>query len=546
MSSDRVYIYDSTLRDGAQTEGIDFTSADKAAVAHELDQLGIDYIEGGWPGANPTDDTFFAEPPKFHQAQLTAFGMTRRSGVSATEDPGLARLISAGTRVITLVGKTWDFHVRTALGVELDENLRMIDESIRYLTTQVDEVLFDAEHLFDGYKSDPDYTLACLQTAYDAGARWLVLCDTNGGTLPKEVETIVGKVIERIPGDHLGIHCHNDTGNAVANSLLAVQAGVRQVQGTLNGLGERCGNANLIAVIPSLVLKMGFSTGTDTNELTRLTHVSRLLDERLNRSPERNAAYVGESAFAHKGGLHVSAVEKDPRCYEHVVPELVGNRRHIVVSDQAGRSNILARLREIGLEIDPRDPQIGALVDLVKEREFDGYSYDGAEASFELLARSALGEVPEYFRLNSFRVIDERRWNANDDLITLSEATVKLEVAGKQYMAVAEGNGPVNALDAALRKVLTPTYPELGQLRLIDYKVRILTPGQGTGAVTRVMIESSDGHTDHWSTVGVSTNVIDASFNALNDSITYLLLRDGVTPHAVPTAVNSTPAAAAV
>ncbi|HEY5720441.1 MAG TPA: citramalate synthase, partial [Gammaproteobacteria bacterium] len=522
--------------------GIDFTSADKAAVARELDQLGIDYIEGGWPGANPTDDVFFAEAPKLHRAQLAAFGMTRRNGVGAAQDPGLAKLLAANTRVITLVGKTWDFHVGTALGVDLDENLRMIDESIRYLTGRVDEVLFDAEHFFDGYKSDPDYTLACLQTAYAAGARWLVLCDTNGGTLPKEVESIVGRVLDHVPGDHLGIHCHNDTGNAIANSLLAVQAGVRQVQGTLNGLGERCGNANLVAVIPSLLLKMGFHTGTSANDLTRLTHVSRLLDERLNRSPERNAAYVGESAFAHKGGLHVSAVEKDPRCYEHVVPELVGNRRHIVVSDQAGRSNILSRLREIGLEINPRDPKIGTLVDLVKEREYDGYAYDGAEASFELLARAALGEVPEYFRLNSFRVIDERRWNTDGELVTLSEATVKVEVGGQRTMGVAEGNGPVNALDAALRKVLIPAYPALKGLRLVDYKVRILTPSQGTGAVTRVMIESSDGHADHWTTVGVSTNVIDASFNALNDSITYLLLRDGVVP--VPLPAPATPVSA--
>jgi len=520
MSSDRVTIYDSTLRDGAQTEGIDFTSADKVVIAKELDQLGIDYIEGGWPGANPTDDAFFAEAPVLHRSRLAAFGMTRRNGVTVEQDAGLAKLLAANTRVITLVGKTWDFHVDVALGIDRDENLAMIEESIRYLTGQVDEVLFDAEHFFE----------ACLERAHAAGARWTVLCDTNGGTLPKDVERIVGKVAETIPGDQLGIHCHNDTGNAIANSLLAVEAGVRQVQGSLNGLGERCGNANLIAVIPSLILKMGYTTGTTANDLTRLTHVSRLLDERLNRFPERNAAYVGESAFSHKGGLHVSAVEKDPRCYEHIVPDLVGNRRHIVVSDQAGRSNILARLREIGLDISPDDPKISGLVDMVKEREYDGYAYDGAEASFELLARRALGEVPNYFRLDSFRVFDERRWNAQGDLVTLSEATVKLEVSGQRTMAVAEGNGPVNALDAALRKVLIPAYPQLANLRLIDYKVRILTPNQGTGAMTRVMIESTDGHTEHWSTVGVSTNVIDASFNALNDSITYLLLRDETEP----------------
>ncbi len=527
MSTDRVTIYDVTLRDGAQTEGIDFTSADKVVIARELDQLGIDYIEGGWPGANPTDDAFFADAPPLHRARLAAFGMTRRNGVAVDQDAGLAKLLAANTRAITIVGKTWDFHVDVALGIARDENLAMIEESVRFLDDRVDEVLFDAEHFFDGYKSDPGFAMACIEKAFAAGARWIVLCDTNGGTLPKEVERIVGAVAEKIPGSHLAIHCHDDTGNAVANSLLAVEAGARQVQGSLNGLGERCGNANLIAIIPSLILKLGYTTGTTANDLTRLTHVSRLLDERLNRIPERNAAYVGESAFSHKGGLHVSAVEKDPRCYEHIVPDLVGNRRHIVVSDQAGRSNILARLREIGLEVNPRDPQVAGLLDLVKEREYDGFAYDGAEASFELLARRVLGEVPEYFRLNSFRVFDERRWNATGELVTLSEATVKLEVGDERTMAVAEGNGPVNALDAALRKVLIPHYPQLANLRLVDYKVRILTPNQGTRAVTRVMIESSDGHTEHWTTVGVSTNVIDASFNALNDSITYLLLRDG-------------------
>ena len=531
MSNDRVTIYDVTLRDGAQTEGIDFTSADKLVIAKELDQLGIDYIEGGWPGANPTDDAFFAEAPALHRARLTAFGMTRRPAAAVTEDAGLAKLLGANTRAITIVGKTWDFHVDVALGIARDENLAMIDESVRYLDSKVDEVLFDAEHFFDGYKSDPGFALACVEKAYAAGARWIVLCDTNGGTLPKEVERIVGEVAGTIPGSHLAIHCHDDTGNAVANSLLAIEAGARQVQGSLNGLGERCGNANLVSIIPSLILKMGYTTGTTANDLTRLTHVSRLLDERLNRFPERNAAYVGESAFSHKGGLHVSAVEKDPRCYEHIVPDLVGNRRHIVVSDQAGRSNILARLREIGLEVNSGDPEIGGLVDLVKEREYDGYAYDGAEASFELLARRALGEVPEYFRLDSFRVFDERRWNATGELVTLSEATVKLEVGEERTMAVAEGNGPVNALDTALRKVLIPHYPQLANLRLVDYKVRILTPNQGTGAVTRVMIESSDGHTEHWNTVGVSSNVIDASFNALNDSITYMLLRDATEPH---------------
>jgi len=345
--------------------------------------------------------------------------------------------------------------------------------------------------------------------------------------LPHEVEAIVGEVAKVVPGSHLGIHCHNDSDNAVANSLAAVRAGVRQVQGTLNGLGERCGNANLISLIPNLVLKMGFETGISASDLTTLTHVSRALDERLNRAPNRHAPYVGESAFAHKGGLHVSAVEKDPRCYEHIAPELVGNRRHIVVSDQAGRSNMLARFREIGFDIDPDDPKITHLIEEVKLREFNGYAYDGAEASFELLARRMLEGLPELFRVHSFRVIDERRWNNRNELITLSEATIKVEVGGGTLMTVAEGNGPVSALDAALRKVLGPVYPQLADLRLVDYKVRILDPKAATAAVTRVMIESVDGHGARWSTVGVSANVIDASFNALHDSITYKLLRDG-------------------
>jgi 2-isopropylmalate synthase len=527
MSDKRVHLYDSTLRDGAQTQGVDFSVADKAGIARELDHLGIDYIEGGWPGANPTDDAFFQAPPRLMRARLSAFGMTRRAGRSASNDPQLNALLGTAARTVCLVGKCWDFQVEVALGITEDENLAMIAESIEYARTKVDEVLFDAEHFFDGYKANPAFALRVLKAAHEAGARWCVLCDTNGGTLPFEVERIVGEVVPHVPGSHLGIHCHDDTGNAVANSLVAVAAGVRQVQGTLNGLGERCGNANLVSIIPSLMLKMGFETGITPSDLTQLTHVSHVIDERLNRAPDRGAPYVGERAFAHKGGLHVSAIEKDPRCYEHVAPELVGNHRHIVVSDQSGRSNILARFREIGLDIDAADPKVSHLVDLVKEREFYGYAYDGAEASFELLARQALGGLPDYFHCQSFRVIDERRWNARRDLITMSEATVKLEIGGELLMSVAEGNGPVNALDAALRKVLKPRYPQLADLKLVDYKVRILTPGDGTGAVTRVMIESEDGHGETWSTVGVSANIIDASYAALRDSIVFKLLRDG-------------------
>ncbi|HYC04481.1 MAG TPA: citramalate synthase [Azospirillaceae bacterium] len=530
--TNRVFLYDTTLRDGAQTQGVDFTAADKAAMARALDELGIDYVEGGWPGANPTDDAFFADPPRLCRARLTAFGMTRRPGRSAANDPGLSALFNTGAPAVCLVGKSWDFHVDVALGIPRAENLELIRDSIHEAARRGREPLFDAEHFFDGYKANPDFALACAKAAFDAGARWVVLCDTNGGTLPHEIEAIVGEVARHIPGSHLGIHCHNDTENAVANSLAAVRAGARMVQGTLNGLGERCGNANLISLIPTLTLKMGYATGVSADGMRRLVHISRLLDERLNRTPNRHAAYVGENAFAHKGGLHVSAVEKDPTSYEHLAPETVGNARRILVSDQAGRSNILARFREIGLEIRADDPRVGTLVEEVKRREYEGYAYDGAEASFELMARRALGEVPDYFRLSSFRVIDERRWNARGDLVTLSEATIKVEVDGTPLMTVAEGNGPVNALDTALRKALIPLYPHLDGMRLVDYKVRILTPDDGTKAVTRVMIETQARDGRRWSTVGVSANVIDASFNALNDSITYCLFTAGASAEA--------------
>jgi 2-isopropylmalate synthase len=527
MSGGRIYLYDTTLRDGAQTQGVDFGVPDKIAIARELDQLGIDYVEGGWPGANPTDDAFFAKPPPLARARLAAFGMTRRAGRSAANDPGLAAVLGSGAGVATLVGKTWDFHVEVALGVSAAENVAMIADSIAHAAARLDEVLFDAEHFFDGFKANPAFALDCVKAALMGGARWIVLCDTNGGTLPHEIAEIIAEVARVIPPEQLGIHCHDDTGNAVAGSIAAVRAGVRQVQGTLNGLGERCGNANLISLIPTLALKMGYETGVDAAGMRRLTHISRFLDERLTRAPDRHAAYVGESAFAHKGGLHVSAVEKDPRSYEHVDPACVGNRRHVVVSDQAGRANLMARLREIDIAVAPDHPKLAALLDEVKAREFAGYAYDGAEASFELLARRTLGTVPEYFRLKSFRVLDERRWNAKGDLVTLSEATIKVEVGGKQAMTVAEGNGPVNALDAALRQALTEHFPELARIRLTDYKVRILTPQDASGAVTRVMIETADEGGEVWSTVGVSTNVIDASYNALHDSLTYKLWRAG-------------------
>ncbi len=526
--TDRIYLFDTTLRDGAQTQGVDFSVADKVAIATALDTLGVDYVEGGWPGANPTDDAFFNAPPPLENARLIAFGMTRRPGRSAENDPGLAPLLTSKATGLCLVGKAWDFHVDVALGIPHDENVAMIRDSVALAAARKDEAMYDAEHFFDGFKANPDFALACAKTAYEAGARWVVLCDTNGGTLPHEVEEIVAEVTAHVPGSHLGIHAHNDTENAVANSLAAVRAGVRQVQGTLNGLGERCGNANLVSVIPSLILKMGYETGIDADALHRLTGISSLLDERLNRPSNRHAPYVGEAAFAHKGGLHVSAVAKDPRTYEHIEPALVGNARHIVVSDQAGRSNVLARLDEIGIDLSGRDALIRELVDRVKEMEFKGHAYDGAEASFELLARRVMGEVPDYFRLNRFRIMDDRRWNARGQLVTESEATVTVEVNGAQVMTVANGNGPVNALDTALRKALLAAYPALEDMHLVDYKVRIMPPRadtSGTDAITRVVIESTDASGARWSTVGVSANVIDASYNALYDAYTYRLFR---------------------
>ncbi len=524
----RVYLFDSTLRDGAQSQGVDFSAADKRAIAIALDDLGVDYIEGGWPGANPTDDAFFDDLPETKRGRLVAFGMTRRPGRSAENDPGLSSVLRPAVPIACLVGKTWDFHVDLALQTSLDENLAMIGDSLALAARRKEEAQFDAEHFFDGYKANPDYALACLKAAVEAGASWVTLCDTNGGTLPAEVSAIVAAVRAALPEARIGIHCHNDTENAVASSLAAVDAGARMVQGTINGLGERCGNANLVSLIPSLALKTDYSTGVDAQGLKHLTGVSHLLDERLNRNPASSQPYVGASAFAHKGGLHVSAVAKDPRSYEHIDPGLVGNVRHIVVSDQAGRSNILARLAELGIDPDALGEAklAGRLVEEVKAKEYAGYAYDGAPASFELLARRLLGEVPDYFSLERFRVMDDRRFNARGVLVTESEATVTLEVEGSPLMTVATGNGPVNALDLALRKALVPHYAQLSDMRLTDYKVRILTPEAGTEAVTRVMIESADGQGRHWVTVGVSPNIIDASFIALSDAIAWKLFHD--------------------
>ena len=528
MAREALSLYDTTLRDGAQTHGVDFSLEDKLLIAEQLDGLGIDYVEAGYPGANPTDTKLFSAKRGLG-TKVTAFGMTKRPGRSLANDPGFQALLEAQADAICLVGKTWDFHVDVALGITLEENLAAIKESVAAVVESGREALFDCEHFFDGYKANPDYALSCARTAYEAGARWVVLCDTNGGTLPEEVEEIVAAVVRQIPGDHVGIHVHNDTDNGVANSLAAVRAGARQIQGTLNGLGERCGNANLTSIIPTLLLKAGYAERYETKvtpeSLRTLTHASRILDDMLNRAPDRHSPYVGEAAFAHKGGIHVSAVQKDPRTYEHVPPETVGNVRKLLVSDQGGRSNILAQLERIGIDVKKDDPRVGRLLEEVKAREAVGYAYESAEASFELLARRMLGNVPQFFDVDSFRVMVERRHNALGELVTISEATVKARVDGETVMSVGEGNGPVNALDNALRKDLGPYQRYIDDLELIDYKVRILTGG--TDAVTRVLIESRDGEGRRWFTVGVSPNIVDASFEALLDSISYKLIRDG-------------------
>ncbi len=526
---ERVYLFDTTLRDGAQTSGVDFSLEDKRTISLMLDQLGIDYIEGGYPGANPIDNEFFENPPDLKTATLTSFGMTKRAGRSAANDPGFATILKAGTKAICMVAKSWDFHVDLALGISNQENLDAIRDSVRAVRAGGAEALVDCEHFFDGYKANAEYALSCAKAAHDEGARWVVLCDTNGGTLPHEITKIVADVVKHIPGSRLGIHCHNDTENAVANTLAAVLAGVRQVQGTLNGLGERCGNANLVSLLPTLLLKEPFAsqfeTGVSLETLKTLTHVSRQLDDLLNIVADRHAPYVGEAAFAHKGGIHVSAVEKNPATYEHVAPDTVGNKRHLLVSDQAGKSNILAELKRCGIDVSKDSPVVRRLLDEVKERESIGYAYESAQASFEMLARRMLGQVPKFFDVESFRVMIERRHNALGELVTMSEGTVKVRVDGELIMSVGEGNGPINALDQALRKDLGVFSRYLDDLELVDFKVRILDGG--TGAVTRVLIESADGNGKRWFTVGVSPNIVDASFQALTDSIFYKLLNEG-------------------
>ena len=533
---ERLYLFDTTLRDGQQTQGVQFSTAEKQQIAVMLDELGVDYIEGGWPGANPTDSDFFDAVPKIC-ATMTAFGMTKRVGRSADNDDVLAAVMNANTPAVCLVGKSLDFHVETALGITLAENTENLSASFAHLVANGREALFDAEHFFDGYKSNPAYALEAVHAAYDAGARWIVLCDTNGGTLPHEVSAIVNAVIDSgIPGGHLGIHTHNDTENAVANSLAAVLAGARQIQGTLNGLGERCGNANLTTIIPTLLLKEPFASQFETSVtregLKELRKLSRSLDDILNRVPSNQAAYVGASAFAHKAGLHASAIAKNPTTYEHIDPASVGNTRIVPMSNQAGQSNLRERLAQAGLVVAKGDPALSQILDLIKEREARGFSYDTAQASFEMLARDALGLAPDFFEVKRYRVNLERRRNKRNEMVSLSEAVVAVKVAGIRKLNVSDSQGPdgtdrgpVNALWRALAKDLGPFQALVDDMHLVDFKVRI-TNG-GTEAVTRVIIDSEDGQGRRWSTVGVSANIVDASFDALIDAINWKLTRDG-------------------
>ncbi|HIP42918.1 MAG TPA: citramalate synthase [Aquifex aeolicus] len=521
--AEKVYIYDTTLRDGSQMEGVNFSLEDKLRIAQKLDEFGIHYIEGGWPYANPKDNLFFQKVKKinFINAKLTAFGATRRPGKKVDEDPQVEALIKAETPVITIFGKSWDLHVSDALKTSLEENLNMIYETVEYLKRYTDEVIFDAEHFFDGYKANPEYALRVLEAALRGGADWIVLCDTNGGTLPHEIYEITKTVKGNFKEANIGIHAHNDSETAVANSITAVLAGARQVHGTINGIGERTGNANLCSIIPNLQLKLGFNVISQEN-LKKLTELAHFVAELSNMPLPRNMPYVGESAFAHKGGVHASAVLKNAQTYEHINPELVGNKRKITVSDLAGRSNLIYKLKEFGIEIDPKSPEVKKLIDKIKEMEKEGYHFEAAEASLELLIKRHFGLVKDYFEFDAYRVLIAKR--KNDNLPT-SEATVRLSVEGVEEHTASLGNGPISALDKALRKALEEFYPNLKELQLIDYKVRIINESAGTSAKVRVLIESTDGRRK-WGTVGVSENVIEASWIALKDSIIYKLMKD--------------------
>jgi len=525
---DTIYIYDTTLRDGAQREGLALSIEDKLRIARRLDALGVPFIEGGWPGANPKDVQFFwqlKETPLI-QAQVTAFCSTRRPGQVAAEDTMLQPVLSAGTEWITLFGKSWDLHVTTGLQTTLAENLAMIDDTIRYFCSQGRRVIYDAEHWFDGYRANPDYALQTLAIAVTAGAEWLVLCDTNGGTLPQEVSAVVTTVHTWLqtfpePRPQLGIHTHNDSGTAVANAMAAVAAGATMVQGTINGYGERCGNANLCTLIPNLQLKLGYPC-IAWARLETLAETSRFISEVVNLAPDDHAPYVGRSAFAHKGGIHVSAVEREPKTYEHIDPAAVGNSRRIVVSDQAGLSNVLVKARSFGLRLERHDPASRQLLNRLKTLEHEGYQFEAAEASFELLMREALGDRPRFFDLKGFHINCQHQGNGTDHS-SQSLATIKVAVEGEDILAAAEGNGPVAALDAALRKALLNFYPVIAHFHLSDYKVRIIDSGAGTAAKTRVLVESGDG-AQRWTTLGVSTNIIEASYQAVTEGLEYGLM----------------------
>ena len=536
MDKEKLYIYDTTLRDGQQTHGVVFSVKEKLRITKALDELGVDYIEGGWPGANPTDTDYFNNV-SFQQshAKIAAFGMTKREGKSAENDEVLAPVVNSGAQSICLVGKAHDFHVEQALGISLASNLSNIELSLKHLVSLEKEGIFDAEHFFDGFKANKDYALKVIFSALEAGARWVVLCDTNGGTLPHEISKIVTEVIEcGFPGKKLGIHTHNDTENAVANSLSAILAGARHIQGTVNGLGERCGNANLISLIPSLLMKEPFKSTFSINikekNLSIVTKLSRLVDDILNRVPVRSAPYVGSSAFTHKAGLHASAILKNPKTYEHISPELVGNHRVIPMSNQAGLSNLKKRLFDCGIDFKEDNSKLNEILRIIKEKEDQGYSYDVAGASFELLALKLLNQMPIFFNVKRYRVGVERRKNKYNKSVSLSEAVVVVEIDGKKKLSVSEsldehGNdrGPVNALAGALAKDLGKYQDIISGMKLIDYKVRI-TAG-GTEAVTRVLIDSEDGEGRRWSTIGISPNIVDASFQALLDAMNWKILK---------------------
>ncbi len=520
----RIQLYDTTLRDGTQAEDISFQVQDKIRIAKCLDELGIDYIEGGWPGSNPKDITFFQEIQKetLSHSKIAAFGSTRRAKVTPAEDNNIQMLIEAAPDTVTIFGKTWDFHVHEALRISLEENLELINDSLIYLKERIGEVVYDAEHFFDGYKANPEYAIKTLQAAAAASVDCIVLCDTNGGTLPHEIPAIM-EVVKQAVDTPLGIHAHNDSECAVANSLMAVDCGAVHVQGTMNGFGERCGNANLCSIIPSLKLKLGKECVSDES-LKTLRKASRYVYELANLVPNKHQAFVGNSAFAHKGGVHVSAIQRHPETYEHIRPELVGNRTRVLVSDLSGRSNILAKAEECGIELDSKDPVTLEILEEIKELENKGFQFEGAEASFELLMLKAMGKLKHFFTVSAFRVIDTLR---DSDKAPVSEATVKVKVGGKVEHTAADGNGPVNALDKALRKALISFYPQLGDVKLLDYKVRVLPSSEGTESVTRVLVESGD-QDGRWGTVGVSSNIIDASYHALADALTYKLYKDNL------------------